>query len=143
MDEIDQKLLAALAENARLPVATLARRFGLARSTVQARIDRLEARGVIAGYALRLGEGAAPAAIRATVLLTLEPRATAAVVTRLKSMRQVEAAYTASGRFDLVVMIAARSTAELDDTLDRIGEIDGVRGSESLIHLSTKIDRRG
>lgn len=141
MDEIDEKLLTALAENARLPVATLARRFGLARSTVQARIDRLEARGVIAGYALRLGEGAVPSAIRATVLLTLEPRATAAVVTRLKSMRQVEAAYTASGRFDLVVMLAARSTAELDDTLDRIGEIDGVRGSESLIHLSTKIDR--
>jgi DNA-binding Lrp family transcriptional regulator len=143
MDDIDENLLAALAQNARLPVATLARRFGLARSTVQARLDRLEAGGVIAGYALRLGDNAARAAIRATVLITLEPRATAAVLSRLKSMRQVEAAHTASGRFDLVVTLAARSTAELDDTLDRIGEIDGVRGSESLIHLSTKIDRRG
>ncbi|GKY87173.1 Lrp/AsnC family transcriptional regulator [Sinisalibacter aestuarii] len=143
MDEIDEKLLALLAENARLPVATLARRLGLARSTVQARIDRLEAKGVIAGYALRLGDGAARDTIRATVLLTLEPRATAAVVSRLRSMRQVEAAHTASGRFDLVVTLAARSTAELDDTLDRIGEIGGVRGSESLIHLSTKIDRQG
>ena len=141
MDDADRLLLDMLAANARTPVATLARRLGLARSTVQARIDRLEAKGVIAGYALRLGHGAAAAAIRATVLLTLEPRATAAVLTRLKAMRQVEAAHTASGRFDLVLTLAARSTAELDDTLDRIGEIAGVRGSESLIHLSTKIDR--
>lgn len=144
MDDADRLLLDMLAANARTPVATLARRLGLARSTVQARIDRLEAKGVIAGYALKLGDGAAAAAaIRATVLLTLEPRATAAVLTRLKAMRQVEAAHTASGRFDLVLTLAARSTAELDDTLDRIGELTGVRGSESLIHLSTKIDRRG
>jgi DNA-binding Lrp family transcriptional regulator len=77
------------------------------------------------------------------VLLMLEPRATAAVLTRLKAMPGVEAAYTASGRFDMVLSLAARSTAELDDMLDRIGEFDGVRGSESLIHLSTRIDRRG
>lgn len=143
MDDIDAKLLGLLGENARLPVATLARRLGLARTTVQARIDRLEARGVIAGYALRLGDGARRGAIRATVLLTLEPRATAAVLTRLKAMAQVDAAFTASGRFDLVLTLAAHSTAELDDALDRIGGIDGVRGSESLIHLSAKIDRRG
>ncbi|RME13996.1 MAG: Lrp/AsnC family transcriptional regulator [Alphaproteobacteria bacterium] len=143
MDETDRKLLDLLSENARAPVASLARRLGLARTTVQARIDRLEARGIIAGYALRLGEGAGRAPIRATVLLTLEPRATPAVLARLKSMPQVEAAHTASGRFDLVVTLAARSTAELDDTLDRIAEAEGVKGSESLIHLSTKIDRRG
>lgn len=143
MDDIDARLLALLGDNARAPVATLARRLGLARSTVQARIDRLEAKGVIAGYALRLGAGANAAEIRATVLLTIEPRATPAVLARLKGMRQVEAAHTASGRFDLVVTLSANSTAELDDTLDRIGAIDGVKGSESLIHLSTKIDRRG
>ena len=142
MDETDRALLELLAENARTPVAMLARRLGLARSTVQARIDRLEARGVIAGYALRLGENATRATIRATVLLMLEPRATAAVLTRLKALPQVEAAHTASGRFDMILSLAARSTAELDDTLDRIGELDGVRGSESLIHLSTRIDRR-
>lgn len=142
MDDTDAKLLTLLSENARAPVAILARKLGLARSTVQARLDRLEASGVIAGYGLRLGEGAARAPIRATVLLTLEPRATAAVLARLGAMAQVEAAHTASGRFDLVLTLATRSTAELDDTLDRIGEIDGVRASESLIHLSTKIDRR-
>ncbi len=142
MDETDRALLTLLQENARLPVATLARRLGLARSTVQARIERLEARGIIAGYALRLGEEAGPIRIRATVLVWLEPRAAPAVLARLRSLPQVRAAHTASGRFDMVLEVAAHSTRELDETLDLIGETEGVRGSESLIHLSTRIDRR-
>lgn len=142
MDETDERLIAYLKQNARMPVATLARKLALARSTVQARLDRLERTGVIVGYGVRLGNAAWPEKIRATALLTLDPRATAAVLARLKAMTAVEAVHTASGRFDLVLALATRSTAELDDTLDRIGAIDGVRGSESLIHLATKIDRR-
>ncbi len=143
MDETDQKLLGLLGENARLSVAVLARRLGLARTTVQSRIDRLESRGVIAGYSLRLGQGAQRRRIRATVLLQVEPRNTPAVLQRLRSSPEVELAHTASGRFDLVLRVAAGSTEELDATLDRIGAIPGVRSSESLIHLSTKIDRAG
>lgn len=142
MDKIDRDMLTLLSENARLPVATMARRLRLARSTVQARLERLEARGVIRGYALRLGDGTQGDMIRATVLITIAPRASAAVLARLKSLPQVEAAHTASGRFDMVLQVRAASTSELDQTLDRIGEIDGVRSSESLIHLSTRIDRR-
>lgn len=143
MDETDHDLLALLQENARLPVANLARRLGLARSTVQARLERLETRGIIRGYALRLGEAADPTRIRATVLIALQPHATPAVLARLKKLPQVRAAHTASGRFDMVLEVAAQTTRELDDTLDFIGETEGVRSSESLIHLSTRIDRRG
>ena len=140
IDETDQNLIALLQDNARLPVATLARRLGLARTTVQARLDRLENSGVIAGYALRLGQ-AARAALRATALLSIEPRTGPAVLARLKSLPQVRRVHTTSGRFDLIVTIEAETTEALDDTLDRIGEAKGVKGSESLIHLSTKLDR--
>jgi DNA-binding Lrp family transcriptional regulator len=140
IDETDRALLALLAENARLPVATLARKLGLARSTAQARLDRLEQAGVIAGYALRLGE-AARAPLRATALLQIEPRTGPTVLARLKSLPQVVRVHTTSGRFDLIVEVTARSTEELDETLDRIIEAKGVRSSESLIHLSTKLDR--
>ncbi|WP_296764324.1 Lrp/AsnC family transcriptional regulator [Sediminimonas sp.] len=139
-DETDAALMALLAENARLPVATLARRLGLARTTVQARIDRLEAGGAIAGYTLRRGAQARPP-LHATALLSVEPRAGAAVLARLKTLSQVKRVHTASGRFDMIVELAADSTAALDETLDRIGEAKGVRSSESLIHLSTKLDR--
>lgn len=143
MDEKDRELINQLETNARLPVATLARRLGLARSTVQARIERLEERGIIAGYALRLGDAARGDRIRATVLISIEPRSTPAVLARLKSLSAVETAHTASGRFDMVLQLAAGSTTELDQTLDAIGEIDGVKSSESLIHLSTRINRLG
>lgn len=141
-DETDAALLTLLGENARLPVATLARRLGLARTTVQARLDRLEQGGVIRGYSLRLGENARPR-LRATVLVSIEPRSAPAVLNRLRSLPEVRRVHTTSGRFDLIVMLEAATTEALDKTLDRIGEAKGVRSSESLIHLSTKIDRDG
>ncbi|WP_163846230.1 Lrp/AsnC family transcriptional regulator [Pseudooceanicola aestuarii] len=140
IDETDAAILRLLADNARAPVADLARQLGLARSTVQARIARLERIGAIAGYALRLGGRAAPA-LRATVLLTLEPRAEPAVLARLRDMAEVDSVHTTSGRFDLKVQISAPTTEALDDTLNRITAARGVRSSESLIHLSTRIDR--
>ena len=140
IDEMDRALLALLARNARLPVATLARKLGLARTTVQARLDRLETTGVIAGYTLRLGQEA-HAALRATALVSIEPRTGPAVLARLESLPQVRRVHTTSGRFDLIVSLEATTTQELDETLDRIGEAKGVRSSESLIHLSTKLDR--
>ncbi len=140
IDETDQAMIALLQENARLPVATLARRLGIARTTAQARLERLEASGVIAGYTLRLNQETRPT-LRATALLSIEPRSGPAVLARLKSLAEVRRVHTTSGRFDLIVTIEADTTQALDDTLDRIGEARGVKGSESLIHLSTKLDR--
>ena len=141
IDDTDHILLSLLSENARMPIAMLARRLGLARTTVQARLDRLETSGIIAGYTLRLGAEARPR-IRATALLSIELRSGPSVLQRLKTLPAVETVHTSSGRFDLVVELAAENTAELDETLDRIGETRGVKSSESLIHLATKLDRR-
>lgn len=141
MDNIDNRLLGELAQDARVSVSTLARRVGLARTTVQARIERLERTGVIAGYTVKLGEAMRLDRIKATVLIKFEPRSVAAIVQRLKDMPEVEVAHTSSGRFDLILLVATRNTARLDAVLDEIGKIKGVQSSESLIHLSTKIDR--
>lgn len=139
-DETDLALLSLLSENARLPVATLARRLGLARTTVQARLERLESGGVIDGYTVRLSD-TARAPLRATVLVSIEPRSAPSVLSRLKSLSEVRRVHTTSGRFDLIVTLEANTTESLDETLDRIGDAKGVKGSESLIHLSTKLDR--
>lgn len=124
-----------------MSVAVLARRLKVARSTVQARLERLETSGLIAGYTVRLGEAAREGRIRATVLLTVEPRAQVSIIPRLKSFPEVERVHTTSGRVDLLLQVAASSTSQLDDVLDQIGGLTGVRQSESLIHLSTKLDR--
>ncbi len=140
LDEKDHQLLRMLTDNARLPVSTIALTLGLARTTVQARLERLERGGVIAGYTLRTGSQLQPR-LRATALVGIEPRSTPAVLDRLRSLKGVELVHTTSGRFDLMVQIVADTTEELDKTLDQIGEARGVRSSESLIHLATKLDR--
>ena len=141
MDDIDTSLLALLKANSRLSVAALAQALGLARTTVQSRIERLERQGVITGYTVKLSAAATPPLIRATALLQIEPRTLPAVLKRLGRLDAVASAHTTSGRFDLIVELAAASTEALDTALDAIGEVPGVRSSESLVHLSTRIDR--
>lgn len=141
MDDLDRTILGLLGADARMSVATLARRLKVARSTLQARLERMETTGIIAGYTLKLGEEAKAGRIRASVLLTIEPRAQPAILTRLKSIAEIERVFTTSGRFDLLLQIAAPNTQVLDQVLDQIGALTGVKSSESLIHLSTRIDR--
>lgn len=142
IDATDRDLLNLLRENSRSPVAELARKLGLARTTVQARIERMETGGIIAGYTLRTSAATRPA-LHATVLVSIEPRSGPAVLGRLRVLPGVEVVHTTSGRFDLLIQVSAQTTDELDATLDSIGEARGVRSSESLIHLATKIDRAG
>jgi len=141
MDDLDRNILGLLGADARMSVATLARRLKVARSTIQARLERLETGGIIAGYTLKLGEEARQGRLRASVLLTIEPRAQAAILSRLKAIAEVERVFTTSGRFDLLMQLAAPNTQALDQVLDQIGALTGVKSSESLIHLSTRIDR--
>jgi len=141
MDDLDRSIIGLLSADARISVATLARRLKVARSTIQARLERLETGGIIAGYTLKLGEEARQGRLRASVLLTIEPRAQAAILSRLKAIAEVERVFTTSGRFDLLLQLAAPNTTALDDVLDQIGAMTGVKSSESLIHLSTRIDR--
>jgi DNA-binding Lrp family transcriptional regulator len=141
MDELDRNIIGLLGADARMSVATLARKMKVARSTIQARLERLETTGMIAGYTLKLGEAAKEGRLRASVLLTIEPRAQAGILIRLKSIPEVERVLTTSGRVDLLLQVAAPNTRALDEVLDQIGGLTGVRSSESLIHLSTRIDR--
>lgn len=140
IDETDQAILTALSDDARQSVAELGRRLGLARSTVQTRIERMERTGIIAGYQLRLGTKVRPA-VRATVLLTLEPRSEPEVMKRLGALREVDSVTTTSGRYDLMVQMSADTTERINDALDQIVVARGVRSTESLIHLAQKLDR--
>lgn len=54
LDETDRKLIAALRHNARAALSDLALELGLSRTTVRARIERLERRGEIVGYSVVL-----------------------------------------------------------------------------------------
>ena len=74
LDDIDRNLVALLQMNARESVANLARQLGVARTTVIARIARLEKNNVIAGYGVRLGQDVLDASIQAYVGIKLAPK---------------------------------------------------------------------
>ncbi|MGV8938935.1 MAG: Lrp/AsnC family transcriptional regulator [Allorhizobium sp.] len=137
----DLELLALLSENARAPVAVLARTLGLSRTTVQARIERLERDGVIAGYGVRLSDAYQSGLIRAHVLITIAPKTLPAVSAELAAIREVTALHSVNGSFDLIAILSSPSIAELDRLIDRIGQLGGVERTLSSIILSTRISR--
>ena len=140
-DQTDRDLIALLQADARAPTADLARRLGIARTTVVARLARLQRDGVIAGFTTRLGTDAARPSVMAHVGITLEPRRGRDVQTRLHKLVEVTQLYSVSGEFDLIAVLRADSTARLDALLDRIRDIDGVLKTNTSVVLSVRIDR--
>ncbi|MCQ4632946.1 Lrp/AsnC family transcriptional regulator [Shinella sp. CPCC 100929] len=137
----DRELLAILSENAREQTATIARKLGLSRTTVQAKIDRLERDGVIAGYGVKLSDAYESGMVKAHVLITIAPKTLARITTELHAISAVRTLHSVSGSFDLIAIVEATSIAELDHLIDRIGEIEGVERTLSSIILSTRIRR--
>lgn len=140
-NEKDRLLLSLLSENARASTSLLARRLGLSRTTVQARIERLEREGVIAGYGVRLSDEFERNIVKAHVLITAGPKALARVTAELAAIPEVRTLHSVSGSFDLIAIVAAQSISELDHLIDRIGELEGVERTLSSIILSTRINR--
>ncbi|WP_165676147.1 Lrp/AsnC family transcriptional regulator, partial [Metapseudomonas otitidis] len=100
LDETDRQLIAALQINARESIATLARRLGIARTTVNSRLARLERSGVISGYGVRLGQRVSEGGLQAYVGITVRPRSGKDVLRRLTGMAEVQLLCTVSGEFD-------------------------------------------
>lgn len=141
MDNTDRQLIALLRENARTPTADLARRLRLSRTTVQSRIERLERRGIVAGYTVRLADDYERGLVRAHVLITALPKFTRKVEEALAGIVEVRTLHSISGSYDMIAVVAAPSITELDQLIDRIGALEGVERTMSSIILSTRISR--
>ena len=141
MDAIDQRLLAALQENGRASTAQLARLVGRSRTSVQSRIERLEKRGVIVGYGVRLAPEHGLGAVRAHVMIKVGPKEARAVSAALRGIAQVRVLHSVSGDVDLIAVAATASVADMDQVIDRIGALQGVERTTSSIILSTKLER--
>ncbi len=141
LDSTDIALLALLRDNARAPVADLARKLGLSRTTVQSRLQRLERDKTVLGYTVVMPNEAEAALVRAHVMITAAPKSGAAIEAALRRMAEVRALHSVSGPFDLIAIVAARTIGELDHVIDRIGAVDGIERTTSAIVLSTRVSR--
>lgn len=137
----DEKLLALLKRDVRASISDLARALNLSRSTVQARITRLEQSGIIKGYSAELGDEYTASLVSAHVSIKVKQKLTAKTNIELKHIPQVSALYAISGEYDLIAIVQAQSTEQLSHILDDIGNLDGVERTTSSVILETKFTR--
>jgi DNA-binding Lrp family transcriptional regulator len=137
MDEIDQKLIALLRDNARASVASLAKKLRVARGTVQNRLARLDQNGTIVGYTVRLRPQVEEHRIRALMTVAVEGNRTEAVIRSLRGDPAVSALHTTNGRWDIVAELRADSLQAFDKVLARVRLIEGISNTETSLLLST------
>ena len=137
MDDLDHRLLALLRGDARASVASLAKKLGVARGTVQNRMARLEADGTIIGYTVRLKPDVREQHIRALMTIAVEGNQVDAVVRTLRGEPDVAALHSTNGRWDLVAELRTDSLASFDTLLARISRMPGVSSSETSLLLTT------
>jgi DNA-binding Lrp family transcriptional regulator len=143
IDALDGRLIGLLMAEPRVGVLEASRRLGVARGTVQARLDRMQARGVITGY----GPDIDPAAIgyRVMAFITLEIRQAGGhdpVADRLSAIAEVLEAHTITGSGDMLCRVVARSNADLQRVIDSIVGLEGVVRTSTVIVLDSPLPHR-
>jgi len=141
MDNLDRKLLHSLSKNVRISISNLARVLGVARSTAQSRLNRLEQNGTIRGYSIDYGDQYTRQLIKAHVLIQVDQKLTAQALTAIDKMPEVRSLFAVSGEYDLIAVIAAETTENLSVTLDKLANLAGIERTNSLVMLETKFVR--
>jgi DNA-binding Lrp family transcriptional regulator len=143
IDELDARLIALLTTEPRVGVLEASRRLSVARGTVQARLDRMMASGVITGYGpdvdpVALGHGV-------TAFVTLEIRQAGGhdpVATGLAAIPEVLEVHTITGSGDMLCRVVARTNADLQRVIDAIVDVPGVVRTATVIALDTPVPYR-
>jgi DNA-binding Lrp family transcriptional regulator len=143
MDDVDSRLLTLFAQEPRIGVLEASRRLGVARGTVQARLDRLTRAGVITGWGPELD----PAALGypVTAFLTLEisqGRGHDVVARHLATIPEVLEAHTITGAGDMWCRVVALSNADLQRVIDAALADEGIVRSSTVIALAEQVPFR-
>jgi DNA-binding Lrp family transcriptional regulator len=142
-DGLDAKLVTLLADEPRIGVLESARRLGVARGTVQARLDRMQARGVITGFGPDVDPNALGFVVSAFVTLEIAQGAGRdGVVGHLGGISEVLQVHTVTGQGDLLCRIVARSNADLQRVIDAVVAHPDIRRTATVISLATPIPYR-
>ena len=138
MDEMDTQLIAALRQDGRASVSELASRLSMSRTTVRARIERMQARGDIVGFSVVMKADVADSPVRGLMMVQITGAGAHRIIRQVQGMADVTGVHSTSGRWDLIVEIGVPTLETFDDVLNRIRKIDGVAASETSLLLSTK-----
>ena len=138
VDNTDERLVAALRHDARASLSDLALQLKLLRTTVRARIERLQARSDILGFTVVVKEDTLQDPVRGLMMIGIEGRGTERVIRQLQGLAQVRAVHSTNGRWDVIVELGTETLEALDAALTRIRKLDGVTTSETSLLLATR-----
>lgn len=136
-DELDRRIVAHLRVDGRASLAKLASALGVARGTVQNRLDRLLENGALLGFTVRVRDDYDESSVRAMMMIEVMGKSTTQVIQRLRGILEIRALHTTNGHWDLVAEIRAASLSDFDRVLREVRMIDGVANSETSLLLST------
>jgi DNA-binding Lrp family transcriptional regulator len=143
LDALDARLVALLREEPRIGVLEMSRRLAVARGTVQARLDKLVARGAIKGFGPEVIPEAIGYGVMSFVTLEISQRyGHTAVAEHLADIPEVLEAHTITGSGDVLCRIVARSNADLQRVIDQIVGYEGIVRASTIIALAELIPYR-
>ncbi|KPP88337.1 MAG: Lrp/AsnC family transcriptional regulator, leucine-responsive regulatory protein [Rhodobacteraceae bacterium HLUCCA08] len=145
MDAIDRKILAHLARDGRLPLAELARKVGLSKTPVAARVRALEAAGVITGYRAMLDPGklGLPHVAFAEVRLSdTRKAALAAFNDAVRRVPEIEECYMIAGGFDYLLKVRSRDIADYRRVLgETISALPHVAATSTYVAMEAVVEQ--
>lgn len=136
-DSLDRRIIGHLRIDGRASLSKLADALGVARGTVQNRLERLIKTGTLMGFTARVREDYDENAVRAVMLIEVVGKSTTQVIRKLRGVPEIQTLHTTNGKWDLVADIRALSLAEFDRVLRQVRMIDGVSNSETSLLLSS------
>ncbi|MEJ7892870.1 MAG: Lrp/AsnC family transcriptional regulator [Solirubrobacteraceae bacterium] len=142
LDRLDAGILELLTVNPRIGLVEVARRLGVARGTVQARLAKLVDRGAVTGFGPEVDPARIGYPVLAFVFLEIAQGRLNDAVTTLDEIPEVLEAFGTTGPRDLICRVVARDNGHLQEIINAILHSPSVRRSTSYIAMSTQIAPR-
>ncbi|RVO38638.1 Lrp/AsnC family transcriptional regulator [Sinorhizobium meliloti] len=136
-DDLNRRIIAHLRADGRASLSKLSDALGVARGTVQNRLDRLLETGTLLGFTVRVREDYDVNTVHAVMMIEVVGKSTTQVVRKLRGMPEIFTLHTTNGNWDLVANIRAANLSEFDRILREVRMIDGVANSETSLLLSS------
>lgn len=145
MDAIDRKIVAALQRDGRMKISELCEIVGLTQTPCARRVERLEADGIITGYAAQvdLAKFGFPITIFISVELERQDRAAIdAFETAIRRCEEVTECYLMTGARDILLRVVAADLGHFDRFLEeKLMKVPGIRNMRSNFALRTMVRR--
>nr|WP_316650447.1 Lrp/AsnC family transcriptional regulator [uncultured Gellertiella sp.] len=135
-DDLDRRIIAHLRVDGRASLSKMSAVLGVARGTVQNRLDRLIDSGTLLGFTVRVREDYEEQTIHAVMMIEVVGKSTPQVIRRLRGLPEISSLHTTNGNWDLIASIRAASLADFDRVLREVRMIDGIANSETSLLLS-------